>query len=349
MSIESYIRAMPKADLGLQLEGAVSKATLLLIADQNDIPKANKVFIELLKQLEKPNYDKLPELITAVFQWVRHPDDLSRMVYDVGVTLAKQNVRYAEIGVQPLLYMNNTAMTFEQFVEGLNDGRDRVMRGWQTQLHFVLNVPRDEPRRADDVARWAQSVTGRKNGVIGLGLVGREEAQPTAQFERPFKAAEKKATPRIVHAGDKLAAEGTLQALQLLAPTRIIGGWGAADAPDVIQLLAEGKIPLTISMARQLCLGRIATYKDYPLRHLFDADVPLSLTAHMPGFYKSSLTDEYLALVEHNGFSLEELEEVALNAVVYSTLAEDSKAELLQQFAVSYRQLRAEHLDQQTA
>jgi adenosine deaminase len=348
MSMESYIQAMPKVELGLQLEGTVPRQTLVMIAEQNEIPSTTKGYKDLVSQLDKPNYEKLPELLTTVSQWIRYPDDLSRVVYDTGVALARQNVRYAEIGVNPLLYMNHTNMSFEQLIEAMNDGRDKAQRGWNVRLNWILNIPREEPRRGDDVVRWAQSATGRKYGVVGLGLTGREESQPAAQFERPFKTAEKKSFPRVIHAGDKLAAEAILDTLEHLLPTRIIGGWGAADAPDVIKRLADQNVLLAVCMARQLCLGRIQTYADYPLRWLYDQDVKVTLTSHMPALYKTTITDEYTALVVHNDFLLEELEEIALNAVRYSALIEDEQAEMLKNFKAEYAKLRVEHLEEAT-
>lgn len=348
MSVESYLRAMPKAELGLQLEGAVPRQTLTLLASRNDIPSALRAYNDLLKQFDKPDYPKLSELIATISQWVKYPDDLSRLVYDVGVALSRQNVRYAEIGVNPLTYINHTGMSFEQFIEALNDGRDRALRGWKVKMQWVLNIPREDPRRGDDIARWALSATARKNGVIGLGLVGREDAQPAGQFERPFRSADKKAFPRVVHAGDKLGAAGMLDALDVLSPTQVIGGWGTADAPDVIGRLVDRGVVLTVAMARQLCMGQVGSYQDYPLRWLYDQDVKLTLTAHMPEYYKTTLSDEYLALVEHNGFSLEELEELALNAVRYSQLDATEQNALLATFKAEYDRLREEHLAEVT-
>ncbi|MCU0498035.1 MAG: hypothetical protein MUF87_11850 [Anaerolineae bacterium] len=347
MSIETYLQAMPKVDLGIQLEGAAPKHSLLMFAEQNEIP-VNKPFNEIVKQLDHPNYDKLPELLNTISQWIHHPDDLSRLVYDVGVALSKQNVRYAEMGVSPLLYMGHTGMSFEHFIEALNVGRDKALRGWKIRLQFVINVPREEPRRSDDVVRWATSVAGRRNGVVGLGLNGREEAQPAGQFERPFRAADKKNCPRIVHAGDKLGAEGMLDALKHLMPTRIIGGWGTADAPDVINALVDQNIPLDLCVPRALCYNRVSTYADYPVRDLYDQDVKLTLTSHMPALYKTTLNDQYLALYEHNKLSVEEIEEIALNGIRYSLLSDDEKTIMTASFKEDYAKLRAEHLPEHT-
>lgn len=348
MSIESYVHAMPKVELYLQLEGAVNKDTLLLIADQNDVASSIKRFSDWIKLLDEVDFHRLSEIIQVTGQWIQEPEDLTRIVYDAGVNLAKQNVRYAEICINPTLYMQS-GLTFESVMEALIDGQDRVLRGWGVRIAWILSMPRDEPRRGDEIARWATSVAARKAGIVGLGLTGPENAQPAGQFERAFRTADKKGLPQAAQAGDTSGAEGVLEVLNTLEPTRMMDGWGAADAPDVLQKLTADDIPLNISMARALCLGWVARYADYPLQHLYDADVKLVLGAGMPSFYKSTLNDEYVAAVEHCGFSVEELEEIALNAIRYSFLPPEEKEAMLTEFEQAYAQLRTEHITSEEA
>jgi adenosine deaminase len=118
----------------------------------------------------------------------------------------------------------------------------------------------------------------------------------------------------------------------------------------VLNLLVEKHVSLNVSLARALCLGKVATYADYPLRHLYDEDIVLTVGSDMPSFYKSTLVDEFLAVVEHCGFALEELEELALNAVRTSFLPPDDKEAMLASFNEDYIRLRAEHITpEQTA
>jgi aminodeoxyfutalosine deaminase len=347
MSVESYIQAMPKANLGLQLEGAFPKQSLIMIAEQNEIPASMKGFKNFVQSLDEPDYAKLHDIFAITSQWVRHPDDLSRLVYDTGVALSKQNVRYAEIGVNPLLYMAND-MTFEHFVEALSDGRDRAQRGWKIRMNWILNIPREEPRRGDEITRWALSATGRKNGVIGIGLTGREDVQPVGQFERVFRNAEKKDLSRILQAGGKLGVEGLVETVKLLKPTRLICNETLPNAPELIAALVEEKIPLDICPGQALVRGKIPAYGEYPVRALYDDDVKLTVSERMPLVYKTSLTQEYQQLVEQGVLSLEELEEVALNAVRYSLLPGEDKTALLNEFSEAYQQLRAEHITTET-
>jgi aminodeoxyfutalosine deaminase len=344
MSIESFIRAMPKVELYLQLEGAMQMDTLLMIAEQNEISEEMRHFSDWIELLETPDYQRLDEMTQIASEWLQQPDDLARIVYDTGVALSKQNVRYAEISVNPVLYMQ-AGHSFETIMEAINDGRDRAERGWGVRMSWILTIPRNEPRRGDELARWASNVTVRKGGVVALGLGGSEMSQPVGQFERAFRGAEKKGVPRVCQAGDANGAEGVLAVLNELNPDRVVDGWGSADAPDVIKLLVEGNISLNISLARALCMGWVSTYAQYPLRALYDEDIKLVIGTGMPGLYKTTLSDEYLALVEHCGFSLEEVEELALNAVQYSTLPDEEKAAMIADFKEQYAQLRAEHIE----
>jgi adenosine deaminase len=103
MSIESFVRAMPKAELHVHLEGAWNKDTLLMIADENDARANLKHFDTWVKLLDTPDYNRIDQITRTVSQWLQYGEDLTRIVYDLGVALSKQNVRYAEVSVTPAL------------------------------------------------------------------------------------------------------------------------------------------------------------------------------------------------------------------------------------------------------
>ena len=101
MSVASYIQAMPKVELMLSLEGAMQRNSLLKIAEANEIPVTIKHYNEWVGLLDKPDYKRLADIARMATSWLQIADDLSRVVYDVGVFLSKSNVRYAEVTVNP--------------------------------------------------------------------------------------------------------------------------------------------------------------------------------------------------------------------------------------------------------
>jgi adenosine deaminase len=340
MSLETYIQAMPKVELNIRLEGGVSAETMLMIAEQNEVIDSRDAGRD---KLRKANPVKLLPFAREISTWVQQADDLTRLVYDLGTTLAKQNVRYAEVNINPALY-DKIGLQPEEFLATINDGRDRAVRAWGIRLVWILAIPRDEPRRADDYARWSSLVNARKAGIVGLGLVGDEKAQPVGQFERAFHTAEKKGVARLPHAGDHRGGEGVLETINLLLPHRVADGWGVWESREALALLSERSITLDTSMSAALFRRQIASYADYPLRKLYDENVQITLGADMPLFYGASLSDLYRAAVEKCGLTVEELEEIALNAVRASLLPDEEKEALLTAFMAEYDQLRAEHL-----
>ncbi|MFN8529407.1 MAG: hypothetical protein U0670_12405 [Anaerolineae bacterium] len=342
MSLSSYVQAMPKVDLHVSLEGAVRKKTLKLIADINEIPESLKHFSDWLGLIDKPDYKRLHEIIRVIGAWVVETEDLTRVVYDVGTALHNENVRYAEVSINPVVW-SALALSADDFLAAINDGRERAERAWGIRMAWIFTVPRDEPRRADELSRWVTSALAKKGGVIAIGLSGRESAQPVGQFERPFKTVEKKGMPRVVRAGDQQGADGVQKALEVLSPNRILDGWGIVDSPELVTAIANARVGIGINLTRAVASGWVERVEDYPLRQLYDADVPVFLGSDMPLFYHSGLSNEYLLAVEKAGLAVDELEQVALNAVRQSFLDESEKTAMLEEFQAAYATLRAEN------
>jgi aminodeoxyfutalosine deaminase len=344
MSLTDYIRAMPKVEIAVQLHGAMKPDNIAIIADQNEIADNVKHFNSWLGLVRQPDFSRLDEILRMACSWILQPDDLKYLAYDLATTLHKQNVRYAEVGIDPTLY-TGLAVQPDELLAILNDGRDRAERAWGIKIAWIIMMPREEPRRAEDLVRWATSPSSRRAGVVGVGLGGHESAMPVGQFERPFKMAEKREVPRLVRAGDEQGAEGVLHAVETLAPTRLIDGRGLLESADALGLMVQQDTVLCINLTRAVKQGWVNAVGDYPLRALYDANVKVALVSDLPAPYDTSLAQEYIQAVETGLVSLEELEEMALNAVRATALEDSARQEMVAQFADDYVKLRALYLE----
>ncbi len=252
----SFIESMPKVELNISLEGAIHTPTLMMLAERNEIAESLKHFDDWANLINEPDYKRTYEIARMACSWMKQPDDLTHLIYDAATNLAKQNVRYAEISVNPARFPD-LPLTFDDFLAAINDGRDRAQRAWGIELAWVFVIPREEPRRADELARWVTTAAARRGGVVALGISGDEAAQPIGQFERAFKSAEKKDIARVARVGEK-GVDSILQAIEVLNPTRLIDAWGVADSPDLVTLLIENRITLVVSPTRAVKQGWIA-------------------------------------------------------------------------------------------
>jgi adenosine deaminase len=339
MSARSYIHAMPKVEVNLHFEGAIQRDTLVMIAEQNDIPYTFKQFAQWKKQLERPNFPKLNELIGVTSKWLLHPEDFSRIAYEIGVSLAKQNVRYAEVGVNPILYVENN-LTFEQVLNALNDGRDRAEKGWPIKLNWILTITADQVRKADDVIRWVTSTSAKKGGVVGLAVIGGVTPQILAEFERPLHTLQKKGVPYQIEVA--VDPDVIRYALDHLNPNRIALKTAKID-PDSMRLLSDRRVHSNMCITKTLRLGHVSTYAEIPLRQLNEDGMVFSLASEIPSLYGSTIQQEYETAFTHCGLSVEELESSSLNAVAMTFLPDEEKSVLAQAMQDAYAALKHEH------
>lgn len=344
MSLETFIRAMPKVEPYVHFEGAIPRETLMLIAEENDIAASMKQrpYNDLINSLTKPDISKIDELAVTYASWLKHAEDLVRVVYDLGVTFSRQNIRYAEVCISPALYTDG-GMVFEAFLEAINDGRDRVERAWKVKMNWILTIPRDRPRKGDDVAKWVTSAAGRKANIVGIGLSGREDAQPAGQFSKPFATVEKKGMGRMAHARTFSHVEPIQETLQVLNPQRITESWGIVDDPETLEFIAQRDITFVAVPVREIRLGRISSYAEYPLPQLMD-HLKVSIGTGMPSLYHTTLTDELVGLSAAHNLTSNDLETITRNTIAGTFLTDEEKKALQDEFVKQFAQLSAEHL-----
>lgn len=342
MSLQTFIEAMPKVDLHVHLEGSIDVQRLLLIAEQYDVPETLKHYDDWVALLGKPEYGRLQDLIRTVNSWVREADDLSRMIYDLGTKLHKQGVRYAEVGVCPAYYPE-IGSNIEGFFAGLNDGRERAQKAWGIQMAWVYETQREDVRRVEELTRWVNLIPAHRANVVGFGLTGKDDGQPIGQYERAFRSLEKRPLARVVRVGELTGMAGSKAAIEGLHPSRLIDGRGIQDDEQAVSQLHEDGACLLYSPTRAL-KHKWAPSGELPLRRLVDMGVAVVLGADYPTLYHTDLNTEYRLAVEQGGLTVDQLIEVAGNAIAHSMLPEAELGQFNTELREQWAALKAEHL-----
>lgn len=332
MSFRDFITALPKVELNLQLTGALRKESLMLIANQNGIPAQTEDFAHWANMLDQPDPERIDEIAGVAGSWIIYPEDIALVIYDIGVALSKQNVRYAEVVVVPSDFIGSARMNFDAFIDALNDGRDRALRAWNVEMSWIFCIPRDNPRVGDDVARWASGSAGKQGNVVALGLTGPEDAQPVGQFRRAFATARKKELFTVASAVDSLGAGGIRETMDELQPNRLVNAWRIADEDALLSEMAGAGMPLVNSIGRALKTGEADSVSAIPLQRLLDHNAQLVLSCDNPSLYQSSLVDEYVMAQEEFGIPADSIAQMARRSIELSYLDAERKEDLLRNF-----------------
>ena len=130
-----------------------------------------------------------------------------------------------------------------------------------------------------------------------------------------FAKAKKAGLILRAHVGEYGAADDVMRAVEELELDEVNHGIGAASSPQVMKWLAAHKIRLNICPTSNLMLGRVSSYKEHPIRKLFDYGVPVTINSDDMLIFNQSVSQEYLNLYSCGLMTAQELDEIRLTGM----------------------------------
>jgi aminodeoxyfutalosine deaminase len=304
--LSNRIASLPKAELHLHLEGSIQPATVCALTARHGVAMTEE------EVRQRYAYRNFPEFIGA-FKWVtsflREPQDYALIARDLAEHLLTQCVVYTEItlsiGVM-LLREQRPEANFEALLRATEPFENRGLR-FQWIFDAARQFGADAAMEVVESAKRCNS-----KSIVAFGIGGDELSVPTEEFRPVYDRAAQIGLHRLMHAGEVGGPEKIREAIELLDAERIGHGIAAINDPELMDLLAERKIPLemcpasnmrTAALARQL-RREDARIEDHPLPKLLRHGIPIVLSTDDPAMFHTTLHEEYanaarMGLQEH--------------------------------------------------
>ena len=122
MGINEYLCEMPKVEIHLHLEGSIRPEILLQLAERHSIQLPVKTEEEIRDWYIFEDFPKFIDIYQAIVKVLKTSEDFALISYDLGKTLAAQNVRYAEVTWTPGLHAYKDGLNF------MSDWLDLLLR-----------------------------------------------------------------------------------------------------------------------------------------------------------------------------------------------------------------------------
>jgi adenosine deaminase len=316
------LRALPKAELHIHLEGSIRVATIRELADRNGVPVPHGLrddawrfdgFMDFIG-----NYGEACALLASA-------DDFRRVAEEFCEDLAFAGVRYAEAVFSPA---NHAARLDDWFgpIEAVLDGLDAGARAHGVRVQLTPDLVRDfgidEAERTLEVAT---KFAGR--GVVALNAAGSEQA-PVEEFADIFARARDAGLRSVPHAGEWAGPRNVWLTLEHYAPDRIGHGVRSAEDPRLVEELAARAIPLDVSPLSNVATGVYPSLEEHPFAGLRDAGVVVTLNSDDPPMFGAWVDGVYEAVRETWSLGDPELAALAIAGVDASFADDRTKAEL---------------------
>ncbi len=347
MSVVSYLRAAPKVELHVHLEGAIQPPTLLELARRNHIPLPADTIDGVRRWFTYRDFPHFAEIYLTITRCLKTVDDYELIAHEFGATMARQNVRYAEVTFSPGTH-RGLGIPHDVSFGGLTRGRERARADFGVEIAWVFDIVRHVPLDADGRALadyvTDAAIAGQADGVVALGLGGIEPGHPPEPFAPWFERARAAGLHSAPHAGETAGPASVWGALHALEAERIGHGVRANEDPALVEYLAERGIPLEVCPTSNVRIGVYPDLAAHPLPRLHAAGVIVTINSDDPPLFNTTLNDEVVLLGNPFGLGVPAIDEILLNGVRHSFLAPERKREMAAAFRAEWATLKSVHL-----
>ncbi|MCB9746620.1 MAG: adenosine deaminase family protein [Alphaproteobacteria bacterium] len=257
MPTEALLRALPKADLHVHLDGSLRLATLIELAAERGVDLPSTTEAGLRELVFKDRYASLAEylrgfgLTNAV---LRDAEALERVSYELARDNIEEGVRYIEVRFAPQLHQHER-LSFEEVLRAVDRGLARAaaehtadparvgpafrygmivcaLRKFtpafgQPYARLFEALPHSPPTQLYALAALdlAQAAVRARDDlglpVVAFDLAGEEAGYPASDYSEAFRFAQEHFLHKTVHAGEAYGPESIYQAVSVLDADRV--------------------------------------------------------------------------------------------------------------------------------
>jgi adenosine deaminase len=314
---DSFIRALPKAELHLHIEGTLEPELMFAIAKRNKVKLRFKSADEVRKAYAFTNLQSFLDIYYEGAAVLIKEEDFYDLAWAYLEKAAKDNVRRAEIFFDPQTHVAR-GVHIKTVIMGLRqaclEARHKLNISAELILCFLRHLSPEEAMQTLNEALPFQE------HFIAVGLDSSEKNRPPELFKGVYSKARANGLKAVAHAGEEGPPDYIEQALDLLKVSRVDHGVRCAEDSDLVRRLAAEKIPLTMCPLSNVKLCVFKSLKDHNLKQLLAQGVRATINSDDPAYFGGYALDNFIATQEALALSKAELVLLAKNSFEASFL-----------------------------
>jgi adenosine deaminase len=338
--LDRFIQEIPKAELHIHIEGSFEPEMIFEIAERNGL-KLDYPSVEVLR--DAYSFNNLQEFLdiyyTGANVLLKEQD-----FYDLAKAYLKkaheQHVVHTEVFFDPQTHTAR-GVPFDVAIGGLHraleDGRKEFGITYRLIPCFLRHMSEESALEVlQDILRF-------RHLVSAVGLDSSEVGHPPSKFTRAFAEVKTAGLITVAHAGEEGPASYVREAIDLLHVTRIDHGIRSIEDPELVARLVQLQIPLTVCPLSNLKLKAVPDLRNHPLKKLLDKGVLVTVNSDDPAYFGGYVNENYSAIAEALGLTIEDIRMLAINSFRASFLDEAAKEQHIQEIDRLYLQMKGEN------
>jgi len=323
MDLAQFVRALPKAELHLHIEGSLEPEMMFALAQRNGVALPWDSVEATRAAYDFSDLQSFLDLYYAGAAALIHEQDFHELAMAYFARAHADGVVHAELFFDPQTHTDR-GIAFETVLDGLERACEEARERWGISSRLILCFLRhlSEAEGFDTLAQALPHIAR----IHGVGLDSSEKGHPPAKFERLFARCRELGLHVVAHAGEEGPPAYIVEALDLLQVERIDHGVRAAEDAALLERLAREQVPLTVCPLSNIKLCVFPQLEAHNLKQLLDAGLKITINSDDPAYFGGYIGQNYLETAQALRLSRAELKRIARNSLEASFVPESLRA-----------------------
>jgi adenosine deaminase len=320
--IETFIRAIPKAELHLHIEGTLEPEMVFDLARRHGMGLRYPSVAALREAYRFADLQSFLDVYYAGAEVLRDESDFHALTWTYLKRAHAQGVVHVEIFFDPQTHTAR-GVPFDAVIGGIRRGLADGERTFGITHRLILCFLRH--LSAAEAMETLEQALPHRQAITAVGLDSSEAGNPPAKFAAVFERARSEGFLTVAHAGEEGPPAYIHEALDLLKVSRIDHGVRSEEDPALLARLARERMPLTVCPLSNVMLRVFDRCEDHNLKRLLDQGLCVTVNSDDPAYFGGYVVENYLAVNEALRLSREDIVQLARNSFEASFLSEEKK------------------------
>jgi adenine deaminase len=322
LSTPDFIRALPKAELHVHIEGTLEPELVFELAAKHGITLPYRTVAELRAAYRFADLQSFLDIYYAGASVLRDEADFHAMTSAYLRRAHADGIVHTEIFFDPQSHTSRgvpLAAVMTGITRALREAEAQMGMTHRLILCFLRHLS------AEDAMQTLEQALAWRDCLAGVGLDSSEKGHPPSKFTAVFARARSLGLLAVAHAGEEGPPAYIEEALDLLHVRRVDHGVRCTEDPALVARLAHERMPLTVCPLSNVRLRVFDTMADHNLKTLLTQGLCVTVNSDDPAYFGGYLHENFLAVTQALALSREQLAQLARNSIEASFIDPESK------------------------
>jgi len=294
-NLPALLRAMPKAELHIHIEGSLEPELIFALAARNGMSIPYPDVETLRKAYAFTDLQSFLDIYYAGASVLLKEEDFFDMAMAYFHRAKADNVVHAELFFDPQTHTER-GVSFETVITGLTRACETAKRELGVSALLIMCFLRHLSEEAA-FATLEESLPFRHQ-FVGVGLDSGERGNPPDKFARVYERCRALGLHVVAHAGEEGPPDYIWDALDVLKVERIDHGVRCLEDPRLVLRLAAMRMPLTVCPLSNVKLCVFKTMADHNIATLLEAGLCVTVNSDDPAYFGGYMNQNFIETFE---------------------------------------------------